>query len=107
MLELIPAIDSFEMAFAHKESWEQAPENWRTGVEYIYQQLIKILQNHGIAQTNPVGEAFNPGEHTALETVDTSEKEEDQKIVTVIQRGYKMNDKIIRPAQVKIANYKV
>lgn len=105
ILEIIPVIDTFEIAFAQKQSWEAIEENWRLGVEYIYNQLVKILGNHNVIQLNPVDEVFNPAFHTAIETISTDDKDKDQHVVEVIMRGYKMHDKIIRPAQVKTARY--
>ena len=105
ILEIIPVVDTFEIAFANKQSWEAVDTNWRLGVEYIYNQLMKILQNHNVIQLNPVGEIFNPSFHTAIETISTDDKDADQHVVEVVMRGYKMHDKIIRPAQVKTAQY--
>jgi molecular chaperone GrpE len=44
---LLPALDSFDMAFANKEAWEKVDPNWRTGVEYIYQQFVTSLADSG------------------------------------------------------------
>ncbi len=105
ILEIIPVVDNFEMAFANKQSWESVDKNWRTGVEYIYNQLLKVLQNHDVIQLNPVDEIFDPAFHTAIETISTDDEEKDQHVIEVVMRGYKMHDKIIRPAQVKTAHY--
>ena len=105
ILEIIPVIDSFEMAFSNKTAWETVAPNWRIGVEYIYNQLLKILENHTVAQINPLNELFDPISHTAIETVATDNKEKDQYIVEVVAKGYRMHEKIIRPAQVKTAHY--
>ena len=105
ILEILPVIDSFEMAFSNKSAWEAVAPNWRIGVEYIYQQLLRVLQEQNITQFNPHGEIFNPEQHTAIETLPTSDPEKDHTIIEVVSRGYKMHDKIIRPAQVKTARY--
>ncbi len=105
ILEILPVIDSFEMAFSNKSVWETVAPNWRIGVEYIYQQLLKVLQEQNITQFNPHGEIFNPEQHTAIETLPTRDPEKDHTIIEVVSRGYKMHDKIIRPAQVKTARY--
>ncbi|TSC62425.1 MAG: molecular chaperone GrpE [Parcubacteria group bacterium Gr01-1014_48] len=101
ILEMLPVVESFEMAFSNKEAWESVDKNWRIGIEYIYNQMLKMLENHGVTQTNPLGELFNPAEHTAIETVPTEYPEKDHRIAEVIAKGYMMHDKIIRPAQVK------
>ena len=52
--ELLPVLDSFEMAFANKVAWEQVDKNWRIGVEYIHSQLVKALDDNGLTEMNPV-----------------------------------------------------
>lgn len=103
--DIIPVLDSFDMAFSNKESWESVSKEWRTGVEYIYNQLLSVLTNNGVSEVNPAGEEFNPSIHEALEMVETDNKKDDHKILSVVQKGYKMGDKVIRPAKVKVANY--
>lgn len=104
--ELLPALDSFDMAFGNKEAWERVDKNWRIGVEHIYTQLMTMLQQHNFVQFNPIGEKFNPVEHDSVESVATEKKNENNIITEVLQKGYKVNDKIIRPAKVKVAEYK-
>jgi molecular chaperone GrpE len=105
VLEMLPVVDSFEMAFSNKEAWESVDKNWRVGVEYIYNQMLKVLEDHGVTQTNPVDTLFNPAEHTALETIPTDDPKKDQHIALVVTKGYMMHEKIIRPAQVKTFHY--
>ncbi|MFM2357405.1 MAG: hypothetical protein RJA61_142 [Candidatus Parcubacteria bacterium] len=101
LLQIIPVLDSFDMAFGNKESWEKVSKDWRIGVEYIYSQLLGVLQNNGVVQLNPENELFNIEFHEAIEEVPV-EKEKEGKIITVIQKGYKLNDRIIRTAKVKV-----
>jgi len=100
--DLLPVLDSFDMAFGNKEAWEKAPPDWRMGVEYIYKQLISVVEAHGISQYEPEGKTFDPNEHDAIETEKTEAEKDDHKIIKVIQKGYKLNGKLIRPAKVKI-----
>lgn len=101
--ELIPLADSFEMAWSNKDAWEQAPQNWRLGIEYIYNQLQTILQNNNVEIINPsVNQHFDPSLHEAIDTLPVETEEEDDKVIMVVKKGYKLYDKIIRPAQVKI-----
>jgi len=104
--DILPVVDSFEMAFSDKDAWEKVDKNWRIGVEYIYSQLLSILENNGLKQVDPVGEKFNPNFHTSMEMVDTNKKKEDGVVVSVIQKGYEHNGKIIRAAKVRVARYK-
>lgn len=105
ILEIIPVLDSFDMAFGNKDSWESVSKDWRTGVEYIYSQLISVLQNNGIKQINPLGEKFSPELHEAVEEV-AGDKKDEGKIVGVIQKGYSLNDKLIRTAKVRVGTHK-
>lgn len=101
-LDVISVIDSFEMALKDQEAWNKAPENWRTGVEFIYNQLTSILKKHGIEVINPLGEDFNHNLHHSLKMVEVNKKEKDGVIVDVIQKGYKLKNKVIRFATVNV-----
>ena len=99
---LMPALDSFDMAISNKVAWEAVDANWRTGVEYIYNHIITALENSGITKIGLTGEAFDPTLHEAIETLKTDAENDDHTVAEVIQSGYKIGDKIIRPARVKI-----
>lgn len=104
--DILPVVDSFEMAFSNKEAWENIDNGWRTGVEYIYTQLLSILESNGLKPINSIGEKFNPNFHTSVEMVDTKNKKEDDIVVEVIQKGYEMNGGVIRAARVKVGRFK-
>lgn len=95
ILDILSTLDSFDMAFKNKESWEAVSENWRKGVEFIYNQLLATLRNYGVEELNPIGEEFDPKKHHAVEG-------DEGKIIEVVLKGYSLNGKIIRPAQVKV-----
>ncbi len=99
--DLIPVLDSFDMAFSNKEAWEKAPKDWRVGVEYIFNQLHSVLQNNGVTVIDKIGVDFDTSLHEAVENVEV-EKKDDHKIIAVIQKGYKLGDRLIRPAKVKV-----
>ena len=105
ILDLLTTIDNFDMAFADKKVWESVDENWRIGIERIYSQLLGILENHGLKQFNPLGEEFDPTRHDSLETIAVIEKDDANKVVDVIGKGYVFNDKVIRAAKVKVGQY--
>ena len=105
-LNIIPALDSFDMAFANKEAWEKVSKEWRIGVEYIYNQFLSILESYHIKQFVPQGEKLDPRLHIPAEIVEVSSIADDQRVLKVIQKGYKMKDKIIRPAHVTVGEYK-
>ena len=104
--DIIPVLDSFDMAMGNKEAWEKAPSEWRVGVEYIYNQLVSILEQHGLEAVNPIGAEFDPNQHEALEMIETDDKSQDGKIITVVQKGYKLGEKLVRPAKVKVGELK-
>lgn len=104
--DLIRLADSFEMAFANKTAWENVPENWRKGVEYIHSQLLIVFRDHGLEEINPVGEIADPARDESIGIIETIKEEEDGKILEVVKKGYRLNDKIIRPTQVRIGAFK-
>lgn len=106
LLDLIPALDSFDMAFSNKEAWEKADTNWRKGVEYIHSQLLSVLRQYGCEPFSPEGESFDPSRHDSIESVPVEDRERDHTIVTVLQKGYLCRGKVIRPAKVTVGEYK-
>ncbi len=103
---LLPALDSFDMAFANKESWEKVDKNWRTGVEYIYQQFISSLSDSGVEKIDKVGVPFDPNLHQSIESIPTDDESKDHTIEKIIQAGYKIGERVVRPARVNIYEYK-
>lgn len=106
ILDLLTAIDNFDMAFANKDVWESVDKNWRIGIEHIHSQLLKALEDHGLKQFNPIGDKFDPVCHDSVETVVVHNENDDHKVIDVLQKGYKLNDKVIRPAKVKVGEFK-
>lgn len=100
--DLLPVLDSFDMAFANKEAWEKVDPNWRNGVEYIHQQFLRVLGENMVTPINQIGIPFEPTIHESVETVPTDDQSKDHTIATVIQSGYKIGERVIRPARVKV-----
>jgi len=105
-VEFFPVIDSFELAFRDKDVWERVDENWRKGVEYIYEQFKSILKTNGFDEIDPQDEPFDPQHHVSVESIEVDSKEEDGLILEVVRMGYMFEGKIVRPAQVKVKVYK-
>ena len=105
ILDLLTTIDNFDMAFANKDVWESVDKNWRIGIEHIHSQLLKTLEEHGLKQFEPAGDEFNPTCHDSIETVVVDEEKNDHKVVEVVQKGYTLGDKVIRPAKVKVGKF--
>ena len=106
LMRFLTVLDSFNMAFANKESWEKVDENWRKGVEYIYSQMNAIFEEYGIKPVGEEGEAFDPSIHQSIVVVETDKKELEHKVANVIQKGYKLGERVIRAARVNVYEYK-
>jgi len=105
--DLMPALDAYDMAFSNKEAWEKVDKNWRTGVEYIHQQILKALEDNGIAEVPAqIGQIIDPNLHEAIETIPTDDNSKDNTIASLIQKGYKIGSKTIRPARVNVFGIK-
>ena len=105
--KIIPALDSFQMAFSLPATTKET-ENYRIGFEFILRQLKDALENEGVMEISPVvGNKFDHNVHSAVESVET----EDEKLVGTIQsvrlNGYKLKDRLIRPATVVVYVLKV
>ncbi len=106
ILDLLPALDSYDLAFSNKEAWEKVDKNWRQGVEYIHQQILKALGEYGVMPIEAkIGDAFDHNLHQSIETIATEDKNKDQTIAQVTQTGYKIDGRVIRPARVNIHEY--
>ncbi len=98
--ELLPVIDNLERALANdKEDFD----GLKKGVEMTFDSLIAILNKIGVEIFGTPGDEFNPNLHNAVMHIE-DENYKNGEIVDVFQKGYKINDKIIRPAMVKSAN---
>ena len=104
--ELLPVLESFNMAFSNKEAWEKVDKNWRTGVEYIANQLKGVLESNGVKELNPVGEKFDPMVHEAVEFEEVVDESKNQTITAVIHKGYSFYDRVVKAPKVKVAEYK-
>ena len=95
---LLPVLDSFERALQVKSE----PGDLRSGVELIYKQLQDALAKLGVRAIPAKGEPFDPHVHEAIEMVETSDAA-DHEVIEELQRGYKIKDRLLRPAMVKVA----
>lgn len=102
--DFLEIADSFEGAFCQK-NWDGLDKQWQNGVKSLYNQFISILKKHNVEQIDVKGKRFNPEEHESIEQVNVKNKQEDEIITQEIRKGYKINGKVLRPAQVKIGKY--
>lgn len=106
IMDFLPVLDSFDMAMANTEAWNAVDANWRVGVEYIYNQLKTTLENMDVSAIDAVNVSFDPNLHEPMKTEDTDDATLDHKVKQIIQKGYKMGDKVIRPARVVVYKLK-
>jgi molecular chaperone GrpE len=99
--ELLPILDNFERSLAHMQSGATV-EKIAEGVGAVERQLRQALESQGVIRIRSVGEPFDPALHEAL-GMDESSAYADDTVTTEIEPGYKMRDKVIRPAKVRIA----
>jgi molecular chaperone GrpE len=95
---IIPVLDSFDRAL------QTSPEKseFHAGMELIHKQLVDALAKLGVRPISAKGEQFDPRYHEAIEMVDT-EDADDHQVLEELQRGYKLKDRLLRPAMVKVA----
>ena len=96
--ELLPVLDNFERALDTKSD---DVEGYAKGMELIFTQLRTALEHAGLEEIPALGEEFDPNVHNAVMTED-SDEHEDNHISKVLQKGYKLNDKVIRPSMVAV-----
>jgi len=97
--EVLPIYDNFERAL---ES-ETADENFKKGIEMIFNQFTEVLKKLGIEVINPLGEVFDPNVAQAINQIE-DENFGENTVAQVFQKGYKTGDKVIRYAMVVVAN---
>ncbi|MFH1402226.1 MAG: nucleotide exchange factor GrpE [Patescibacteria group bacterium] len=104
--QIIPVLDSLEMSFASGKTDDvENFKEWVTGVKHIYSQLLAILKENGVEQTEPLNEKFDPALHIAMENIKIDDEQNNGIIMEVIQKGYSLNGKIIREAKVKVGEF--
>jgi molecular chaperone GrpE len=97
---LLPTLDAFERALQHRDPG--VADVYYEGLELIYHGLREVLGRAGLAVVETAGELFDPYLHQAVETVNAPDRREHE-IVEEMQRGYKLKNKLLRPAIVKVA----
>ena len=100
MGELLPVLDNFERAFETDVAAD--PEAYVQGMQMIFQQMKDALEKSGLKEIGALGEDFDPNKHSAV-MMETSGEYEAGKICKVFQKGYTLNDKVVRPAMVVVS----
>jgi molecular chaperone GrpE len=95
--ELLPIVDNLERALASAEEGEQ---HLAEGVRLVHSELIAVLERNGVQQYDPAGEKFDPAEHEALSVRNDGEP---GVVLDVVEKGYRTNGAVLRPARVVVS----
>ncbi len=98
--ELLPVIDNFERAAGNKNA---SLEDYQKGIDMIFNQFTEILKKLGVESYGEKGDSFDPNIHSAVMHAE-DENEPENTVSDVFSKGYKLGDKILRPAVVKVLN---
>ena len=101
LVKMLPVVDELELAVSHADDG-QATESWVEGVRLIQRKVATLLESEGVTKIEAVGVQFNPVEHEAIGTEESSEFSSGE-IIQVVRNGYKLHDRIIQAAQVVVA----
>lgn len=101
ILEMLPVIDNLERALKALDNLDDASKKVLDGIKIIYQGLVDCLTKFGVEVINPENEEFDHNQHNAL-LVGEDESKPDGIILEVLMKGYKLKDRVIRPASVKV-----
>ncbi len=102
MADMLEVRDSLERAHEAAEDETVTVEHLKEGTELTFRLLKKVLDKHGLQEIDPEGERFDPERHEAISVLPTDEHEPDT-VVQVVQKGYVLNDRLIRAARVIVA----
>jgi len=102
--DLLPIIDGYEQAKA-QPTWTGVDEAWRKGVEAIIDKIYAALQKAGVESYGKIGDEFDPNIYEALGQEKTEDKSQDHKVAMIMQKGYKLHDRVIRAALVKVYHF--
>jgi molecular chaperone GrpE len=99
---LIPALDSMEMGMDAASKEDATLESIREGLDMTFKQLLDVLQRFNVERMDPLNEAFNPQLHEAM-TMVPSPDHASNTVMMVVQKGYTLNERLVRPARVIVA----
>jgi len=101
--KLVPVLDNFDMALSAAQTGQtEAAQSLQAGINMIYQQLKSALVETGLEEVDAAGKTFDPNLHEAVSQTETTEVPEGQ-VVQQLRKGYKLRDRLLRPATVVVA----
>ena len=98
---LLPIVDDFERGLNATENVED-PAAVREGMELIYQKLVKYLEKNGVKAIDPEDREFDTNRHEAISAVPVQDEAQKGKILDTVEKGYMLNDKVLRHAKVVV-----
>ena len=101
--ELLPVIDSMEMGVAAAQNESADVSKLREGTEMTLKMFESVIEKFGIQGVHPHGEPFNPDHHQAMSMIDSPEHEPNT-VIDVMQKGYLLNERLVRPAMVVVSS---
>ena len=102
LLKILPVLDDLQRALEYTPQKSQE-EAWLEGIRLIERSLQALLASEGVTPIEAEGQPFDPWEHEAMASVDTEDRQQGT-VVSVLRMGYKHHGKVLRPAQVTVAN---
>ena len=99
---ILPVLEELDLAISHTESSSEINDSFLEGIKLIQRKLTGVLESEGVAAIEAVGLMFNPMEHEAVGTEGSSEVEPGY-ITQILRPGFRLHDRVIRPAQVMVA----
>ena len=103
--KLLPVLDAFDMAaVATQHPRTQAAQSVQTGIDLVYQQLKTALADAGLEEVDATGQPFDPNLHEAVSQRETADVPEGQ-VVQQLRKGYKLRERLLRPASVIVAKH--
>jgi molecular chaperone GrpE len=99
---LLPVIDSMDMGQQAAAAENASLESIIEGTNMTITMFVQVLEKHGLKRLNPVGEKFDPEQHQAISMIE-DENVESNHIISVMQKGFSLNERLVRPAMVIVA----
>ena len=99
---LLPVVDSMEMGIQAAQGENATLESIQEGNKLTLDMFVQVLEKNGLQQINPMGEKFDPESHQAISMVEDKSVESNT-VVNVLQKGFSLNDRLVRPAMVMVS----
>ena len=104
LVDLLDVIDNLDRAIESARD-ARSVDVLLHGVEMVREQFLQRLEGFGIQPIEPLHQRFDPAQHEAITVMPVPRAEDDEKVLGVIRRGYRIGDEVLRPAQVAVGNF--